>query len=322
VEYRGTQSIGKTGIERFYESELHGHVGYEEVETNAQGRVLRVLAAFTAERSELGLTDPEYERIVRQVRNHPSLLLYTLGCELSREVSADFLGPLYTKIKGLVGDALLRDNSGSGEAYGGLLNDTLVLAEGLDVFRVPVPASLAGRSLNDCAIRQVTGCNVVAIAHNGEIIVNATPEKYPPLGLRKLEGFLGLQNHGGGVSFRNIRIGPPITVYPRPRDEEFDTRLSGPEYAPSNAGQRGEDRKLAAIGIRVAKGVTMHGFSLNIDPDNTSFDRIVPCGIRDAGVTSLSRELGRNVPVSEVLPVVEEQLRVVLLEQTAMPRAV
>jgi lipoyl(octanoyl) transferase len=109
---------------------------------------------------------------------------------------------------------------------------------------------------------------------------------------------------------------------PRPRDEEFDTRLSGPEYAPSNAGQRGEDRKLAAIGIRVAKGVTMHGFSLNIDPDNTSFDRIVPCGIRDAGVTSLSRELGRNVPVSEVLPVVEDQLRVVLLEQTALPRAV
>ena len=42
-EYRGTQSIGKTGVERFYESELHGHVGYEEVETNAQGRVLRVL---------------------------------------------------------------------------------------------------------------------------------------------------------------------------------------------------------------------------------------------------------------------------------------
>ncbi|MFJ4142987.1 penicillin-binding protein 2 [Pseudomonas sp. NPDC089734] len=43
TDYRGTQSIGKTGIERFYESELHGHVGYEEVETNAQGRVLRVL---------------------------------------------------------------------------------------------------------------------------------------------------------------------------------------------------------------------------------------------------------------------------------------
>jgi penicillin-binding protein 2 len=43
VEYRGTQSVGKTGIEKFYEAQLHGHVGYEEVETNAQGRVMRVL---------------------------------------------------------------------------------------------------------------------------------------------------------------------------------------------------------------------------------------------------------------------------------------
>jgi hypothetical protein len=68
-------------------------------------------------------TPLEYERIVRQVRGHPSLILYTLGCELSREVSADFLGPLYAKVKGLIGDALLRDNSGSGEAYGGLLNE-------------------------------------------------------------------------------------------------------------------------------------------------------------------------------------------------------
>ncbi|MDT0379636.1 lipoyl(octanoyl) transferase LipB [Streptomyces sp. DSM 42041] len=109
---------------------------------------------------------------------------------------------------------------------------------------------------------------------------------------------------------------------PRLTDEEFDPRLSGPEYAPSNAGQRREDRKLAAIGIRVAKGVTMHGFALNCDPDNTEFDRIVPCGIRDAGVTSLSDELGRNVPVAEVLPVVEKHLRAVLEEALPLPRAV
>ncbi|WP_431784422.1 lipoyl(octanoyl) transferase LipB [Streptomyces chumphonensis] len=109
---------------------------------------------------------------------------------------------------------------------------------------------------------------------------------------------------------------------PRLQDEEYDTRLMGPEYAPSNAGQRGEDRKLAAIGIRVAKGVTMHGFSLNCDSDNTSFDRIVPCGIRDAGVTSLSGELGRPVSVTEVLPVVEKHLRAVLEESVPLPRAV
>ena len=67
-------------------------------------------------------------------------------------------------------------------------------------------------------------------------------------------------------------------------------------------------RKVAAIGIRVARGVTMHGFALNCDPDLTAYDRIVPCGIADAGVTSLSRELGREVPVDEVLPLLEERL--------------
>ncbi|MGK5533083.1 lipoyl(octanoyl) transferase LipB [Streptomyces sp. URMC 129] len=109
---------------------------------------------------------------------------------------------------------------------------------------------------------------------------------------------------------------------PRLHDEEFDPRFSGPEYAPSNAGQRGEDRKLCAIGIRVAKGVTMHGFSLNCDPDNTWFDRIIPCGIRDAGVTSLSQELGRTVPVAEVLPMVEKHLGAVLGAAVPLPRAV
>ena len=105
-------------------------------------------------------------------------------------------------------------------------------------------------------------------------------------------------------------------------DEEYDPRLRGPEYAPSNAGQRGADRKVAAIGIRVAKGVTMHGFALTCDSDTTWFDRIVPCGIRDAGVTSLSAELGRRVSVREVLPVVEKHLRAVLESAEPLPRAV
>ncbi len=69
--------------------------------------------------------------------------------------------------------------------------------------------------------------------------------------------------------------------------------------------QHGPDRKVAAIGIRVSRGVTMHGFALNCDPDMSCFDRIVPCGIRDAGVTSLSRELGRSVGVADLLDLVE-----------------
>lgn len=62
-----------------------------------------------------------------------------------------------------------------------------------------------------------------------------------------------------------------------------------------------QDRKIAAIGVRVAQGVTMHGFALNCNNDMNWFDRIVPCGITDAGVTSLSKELGHDVSVPEVL---------------------
>ncbi|MCW2835879.1 MAG: lipB [Nocardioides sp.] len=74
------------------------------------------------------------------------------------------------------------------------------------------------------------------------------------------------------------------------------------------ADERGPERKIAAIGIRVSRGVTMHGFAINCDVDLGWYDRFVPCGIADAGVTSLSRELERDVAVSEVLPVVEKHL--------------
>ena len=71
------------------------------------------------------------------------------------------------------------------------------------------------------------------------------------------------------------------------------------------ADDRGPDRKVAAIGVRVARGVALHGFALNCNCDMSAFDSIVPCGFRDAGVTSMSRELGRDVTVAEMLPLVE-----------------
>jgi lipoyl(octanoyl) transferase len=78
------------------------------------------------------------------------------------------------------------------------------------------------------------------------------------------------------------------------------------------ADDRGRERKIAAIGIRVAQSVTMHGFALNCDNDLAWFDRIVPCGISDADVTTLSKELGRQITIAEVLDPVERHLTDVL----------
>ncbi len=69
------------------------------------------------------------------------------------------------------------------------------------------------------------------------------------------------------------------------------------------------DRKVAAIGVRVSQGVTMHGFALNCDNDISPFNRIVPCGISDAGVTSLSAEIGRTTSVMDVAPTAQSHLR-------------
>ena len=75
--------------------------------------------------------------------------------------------------------------------------------------------------------------------------------------------------------------------------------------------EKGE-RKIAAIGIRVASGVTMHGFALNVSPDLTAFGQIVPCGIDDAAVTSMARELGREISSPEVASIVEKAITAAL----------
>jgi lipoyl(octanoyl) transferase len=128
--------------------------------------------------------------------------------------------------------------------------------------------------------------------------------------------------HGPGqlVGYPIMRLPDPVDVVAFVRRTEqllidtcaelgvAATRIDGRSGAWIPADDRGPDRKIAAIGIRVARGVTLHGFALNCDCDLSAFDRIVPCGIRDAGVTSLSAELGHPVTVAEALPVVERRL--------------
>ena len=128
--------------------------------------------------------------------------------------------------------------------------------------------------------------------------------------------------HGPGqlVGYPILRLPDPIDVVAHVRRMEallIDVcaalgvtagRVEGRSGVWIPADERGGERKVAAIGVRVSRGVTMHGFALNCDPDLTAYDRIVPCGIADATVTSLSRELGRDVTVAEVLPWVEQRL--------------
>jgi lipoyl(octanoyl) transferase len=81
------------------------------------------------------------------------------------------------------------------------------------------------------------------------------------------------------------------------------------------------DKKIAAIGIRVAKKATMHGFALNCNNSLVAFRNIVPCGIGDADVTTISMELGRDVSVKEVTPLIEEELRNGALKRNVSKRS-
>jgi lipoyl(octanoyl) transferase len=122
--------------------------------------------------------------------------------------------------------------------------------------------------------------------------------------------------HGPGqlVGYPVVRLAEPVDVVGHVRRIEaalIDVCATFGVTAQRVEGRSGVwvgNAKVAAIGIRVAQGVTMHGFALNGDPDLTAYDRIVPCGIRDASVTSLSVLTGRRVTVDGVIDTVERAL--------------
>ncbi len=132
--------------------------------------------------------------------------------------------------------------------------------------------------------------------------------------------------HGPGqlVGYPIIGLAEPLDVvnYVRRLEEALITvcaglglhtcRVDGRSGVWVPADGRGPARKIAAIGIRVARATTLHGFALNCDCDLGAFGSIVPCGIADAGVTSLTAELGRRVRVDDVVDRVAEAVGAVL----------
>ena len=138
--------------------------------------------------------------------------------------------------------------------------------------------------------------------------------------------------HGPGqlIAYPIVRLAQPIDVvaYVRALEQAIiDTCADLGLTAGRSEGRSGvwldgepagaRERKVAAIGVRVARGVTMHGLALNCDADLGAFGRIVPCGIPDADVTSLTAELGRPVTVLEVEPVLRRHLERSLTAVTA-----
>jgi lipoyl(octanoyl) transferase len=148
------------------------------------------------------------------------------------------------------------------------------------------------------------------------------PEDRPTDGSRVID-----VDRGGRITWHGPGqlVGYPITLLAEPLDVvDFVRRLEeamisvahgfGLTAAGRVEGRSGvwlpadatrQERKLGAIGVRVQGGVTLHGYALNCDPDLAEFDRIVPCGLTDVGVTSLTAELGRDVPVAEAIDAME-----------------
>jgi len=146
--------------------------------------------------------------------------------------------------------------------------------------------------------------------------------------------------HGPGqiVGYPIVRLHDPIDVVAYVRRVEqllidvaaelgiATERVEGRSGVWVPADSHGPTRKVAAIGVRVARGVTMHGFSVNVDNSLDAYEAIVPCGIADAGVTTLSAERQHRglsaVTLADVLPVVERHLPTLLEHSTVAAPAV
>ncbi|NHU84385.1 lipoyl(octanoyl) transferase LipB [Kocuria sp. JC486] len=167
----------------------------------------------------------------------------------------------------------------------------------------------------------------------------SSPEEYPQDGTEVVEIGRGgkITWHGPGqlVAYPITRLNTPIDVvkFVRVMEQlvisvlaEFGVTavtVEGRSGAWIPADARGGDRKISAIGVQVSRRTTMHGISLNCSNDLAAFGDFIPCGISDAGVTSISRELGRNVEPVDVVDVVIEEFRrreAELCEVSEIPR--
>lgn len=196
------------------------------------------------------------------------------------------------------GSALELQRSIHSDVADSLRNNTLILLEHPPVFT-------AGRRTLESE-KPIDGSPVIDVDRGGKITFH---------GPRQLVGYpiVRLKNPNDVVGFvREIEMALINVCKEFGINAERYCERSGVWIRDKNG-----DRKIAAIGIRVARGVTMHGFALNVDPDLSYFNRIVPCGIADAEVTSMARELDRSIEIAEVEPILERHIFEALIKVSA-----
>lgn len=184
-----------------------------------------------------------------------------------------------------------------GEVADGTRPDTLILVEHPSVYT-------AGRRTSSTE-RPTDGTPVVDVDRGGRITWHGPGQLvgYPIVKLREpLDIIRYVRALEDAIVAVCVNLGLAVIRV----EERTGVWVPGEEGRP--------DKKVCAIGVRVSRGVTMHGFALNCDPDLREFSRIVPCGLDDAGVTSLSAELGREVTIAEVTPAVVRALEVALAD--------
>jgi lipoyl(octanoyl) transferase len=178
----------------------------------------------------------------------------------------------------------------------GEIPDTCLLLEHQPVYTAGKRTGPADRPLGD------PGAPVIEVDRGGKITWHG-PGQLVGYPIIKLAEPIDVIAYVRSIEQALIRICAEFGV-PARRVEGRSGAWVTPDPA-SPVGTAGPDRKVAAIGARVSRGVTMHGFALNCDCDLSWFDKIIPCGLRDAATTSLSAETGRSITVADVMPVAE-----------------
>ena len=148
----------------------------------------------------------------------------------------------------------------------------------------------------------------------------ATPERLREIGaeLVRIDRGGDITFHGPGqiVAYPIVELHDPLDLRRYVRVLEAAIIATAATFAVAAGRLEGlpgiwvEDRKLAAIGVRVRRGVTTHGLALNVNTDLRWFDEMIPCGIPDKGVTSLAREMGHAVPMEAVEDELARQLAI------------